>query len=88
MRSELEASSTVFDRIWALRSEQLEAGAALLSRDFGFREAVATNDAPTIRSALANLKTRFDADLAYTVALDGSVVASDGRQRRRRGSPR
>lgn len=79
VRSELEASSTVFDRIWALRSQQLQEGAALLSRDFGFREAVATNDAPTIRSALANLKTRFDADIAYTVGLDGSVVASDGR---------
>ena len=75
---ELEASSTVFDRIWALRSQQLEDGATLLSRDFGFREAVASQDQPTIRSALSNLRVRLGTDLAFIVALDGSAISADG----------
>ena len=79
VRSELEASSTVFDRIWALRAQQLEDGADLLSRDFGFREAVASRDAATITSALANLQGRLGADRAYLVDLTGSVISSDGR---------
>ncbi len=76
---ELTASATVFNRIWALRSEQMQEGAALLSRDFGFREAVASKDAATIRSALGNLASRLGADRAFIVGLDGSATAADGR---------
>ncbi len=79
VRRELESSGTVFDRIWTLRSRQLQDGAALLARDFGFREAVATKDAATIESALGNLRVRFGADLAFIVGLDGNVTAADGR---------
>jgi hypothetical protein len=62
-----------------LRSQQMQEGAALLSRDFGFREAVASKDAATIRSALANLAGRLGADRAFIVGLDGSATAADGR---------
>ena len=79
VRSELEASGTVFDRIWAMRAQQLQDGAELLSRDFGFRAAVATHDAATISSALGNLQTRLRSDLAFIIDLDGSVITSDGR---------
>ena len=44
VRAELVASGTVFDRLWVMRSERLREGANLLSRDFGFREAVATGE--------------------------------------------
>lgn len=77
VRSELTASGTVFDRIWSLRSDQLHEGAALLSRDFGFREAVASGDAATIISAMENLRARFDIDLAFIVNVDGRVFAKD-----------
>jgi EAL domain-containing protein (putative c-di-GMP-specific phosphodiesterase class I)/GGDEF domain-containing protein len=76
---EMTTSATVFNRIWTMRSQQLQEGAGLLSRDFGFREAVATKDAATIRSALANLGQRLGADRAYIVNLNGSAVAADGR---------
>lgn len=79
VRGELQASGTVFDRIWALRKQQLEDGAVLLSRDFGFREAVATGDEATIRSALTNLSGRLGADAAFIVGVDGRVAAADGR---------
>ena len=78
-RQELVASGTVFDRLWTLRSQQLEDGADLLSRDFGFREAVATHDQATIQSALENLRRRLGIDLAFIVDMDGKVTVSDGR---------
>ena len=77
VRGELTASGTVFDRVWSLRSEQLRQGAALLSRDFGFREAVATRDQATIVSAMENLRARLRIDLAFIVGVDGQVTAAD-----------
>lgn len=77
VRSELAATGTVFDRVWSLRSERLREGASLLSRDFGFREAAATGDAPTIGSALENLKNRMGVDHAFMVDAAGQVVGAD-----------
>ncbi len=74
VRDELTASGTVFDRVWSLRSERLREGATLLSRDFGFREAVATGDSATIVSAMENLRRRFSIDRAFIVGVDGKVV--------------
>ena len=48
VRQELIASGSVYDRVWTLRSQSLIASADLLSRDFGFRAAVASGDRPTI----------------------------------------
>lgn len=76
VRSELAATGTVFDRIWSLRSERLREGANLLSRDFGFRAAVATRDAPTIGSALENLRARMGVDYAFMVGVDGQVAGA------------
>ncbi len=78
VREELVASGTVFDRVWALRAAQLENGAGLLSRDFGFREAIASNDQATIRSALDNLKVRLGIDQALMIGADGHLIAADG----------
>ena len=77
VREELAASGTVFDRIWALRTQRLQDGAELLSRDFGFRAAVATHDRPTVESAIANLRQRLGLDLAFTVGVDGEVTGLD-----------
>ena len=71
---ELAVSGTVFDRLWSMRNLQLTNGAALLSRDYGFREAVATRDEATISSALDNLKVRLALDAAFLIRTDGSVV--------------
>ena len=78
VRDELAASAVVFDRVWSLRTGQLENGAALLSQDFGFRAAVATHDGPTIQSALGNLRERLGLDLAIVTGPDGDVIAADG----------
>jgi signal transduction histidine kinase len=78
VRDELNASAVVFDRIWALRMAQMQSGAELLADDFGFKAAVATHDAPTIGSALSNLRRRLGFDAALVVSPDGAVVAADG----------
>lgn len=75
---ELSAGGAVFDRLWALRGRQLADGAAVLSRDFGFREAVATGDAPTVESALDNLRARLGLDRAMLVGMDGTVTGGVG----------
>jgi len=77
VRQELAATGGVFDRVWALRTQRLRDGADLLSRDFGFRAAVATRDAPTITSALANLRGRMGLDLAVMMNVDGELTGVD-----------
>jgi len=77
VRDELVSSGTVFDRVWNLRANQLEGGAGLLSRDFGFREAVASRDEATIRSALENLRVRLGIDMAFIIGVDGRITGVD-----------
>ena len=79
VRDELAVSGMVFDRIWTLRSHELESGANVLARDFGFRAAVATQDAATIQSALDNLRTRLGIDAAFVVGLDGRVLTASSK---------
>jgi EAL domain-containing protein (putative c-di-GMP-specific phosphodiesterase class I)/GGDEF domain-containing protein len=76
VRAELAATGGVFDRVWSLRSERLSEGANLLSRDFGFREAVATRDEPTIVSAMENLRRRLGIDQAFMVGADGQILGA------------
>lgn len=77
VRAELAATGTVFDRVWSLRSERLREGASLLSRDFGFRAAAATGDAPTIGSALENLRGRMGVDHAFMVDAGGQIIGAE-----------
>lgn len=77
VRAEMASSSAVFDRIWKLRSDQLQQTAEVLSRDFGFREAVATADDETMLSALDNIQSRFGFDTALIIRPDGSSISLD-----------
>ncbi|MDO9370351.1 MAG: EAL domain-containing protein [Sphingopyxis sp.] len=73
---DLAANARVFDEIIGLRAQQMRGSADVLSRDFGFREAVATGDEPTIESALASLRQRSRSDAAFVVGLDGIMIGS------------
>ncbi|AQA00969.1 hypothetical protein BWQ93_17115 [Sphingopyxis sp. QXT-31] len=73
---DLAANARVFDEIIALRAQQMRGSADVLSRDFGFREAVATGDEPTIESALVSLRERSRSDAAFVVGLDGVMIGS------------
>ena len=56
----------------------------LLSRDFGFRAAVATGDPGTALSALDNLKARLGLRTAFIVGMDGQCLGPDRSAPRRR----
>ena len=74
VRSELNSSARVINRIWTMHDQELESVARPLALDFGFREAVATDDNETIRSALYNITTRIDVSNAFVVKYDGRIV--------------
>ncbi len=74
---DLAANARVFDEILAARGRQLSDQAGVLARDFGFREAVATGDAPTIASALASLETRVHSNMAFVLTTEGQVLGAD-----------
>ncbi|RYG27856.1 MAG: histidine kinase, partial [Burkholderiales bacterium] len=77
VRAEMASSSAVFDRLWKLRADQLSQTAEVLSRDFGFREAVATGDKETMLSALDNIQSRFSFDTAIIINPDGGMLSLD-----------
>ncbi len=76
----LAAAGEVFERLWEVRAQRLQGGATLLARDYGFRAALATHDAPTADSAVDNLRGRLGLDLAFVVGPDGALVAASDRQ--------
>ena len=76
VRDELAASGEVYEQIWDSRSDQLRQGAAVLAQDYGFREALATGDEATVRSALDNLRKRQGVDGAMILATDGYLTST------------
>jgi len=65
---ELNLGERVWRRLLDQNAQKLRQGAALLAADFGFRDAVGSNDIETIRSALDNHGARIGATL--TALLD------------------
>ena len=63
---------TLLDR----KAQSVTAGAQLLAADYGFREAIATNDADTIASVLANHGARIGATEAALLAPDFRLRAT------------
>ncbi|MGN2411675.1 EAL domain-containing protein [Pseudomonas syringae] len=75
-QAQLEVGSRVFERLIDLRGKRLRDGVQLLAADFGFRDAVASADASTIRSVLLNHGKRINASEMFLLGMDGVVVAS------------
>lgn len=76
VRDEMTAAGAVYSQLWNARSSQLQQGAAVLAQDYGFREAVATNDEATVRSALDNLRARQGVEGAMILGIDGHAVST------------
>jgi diguanylate cyclase (GGDEF)-like protein len=72
---ELVAGARVFDRLLEQDTQRLVQGARLMSADYAFREAIATRDADTITSVLANHGRRIDANVMMLIGLDQRVIA-------------
>ncbi|WP_373488090.1 putative bifunctional diguanylate cyclase/phosphodiesterase [Blastomonas sp.] len=73
---EMATSAATFDKILELQAAQMRTSADVLAADFGFREAFAISDQPTIASALESLRVRADAPLAIMVPLQGDFVST------------
>ena len=76
VRDEMSSAGAVYGQLWEARSAQLRQGAGVLAQDYGFREAVATDDAPTVRSALDNLRARQGVDGALILGVDGHATST------------
>jgi diguanylate cyclase (GGDEF)-like protein len=72
----LQAGGTFVQQLIRFRADQLANGVAVLAADFGFREAVASGDRPTILSAAANHSQRIGADILVLLDTRGRVLVS------------
>ncbi|WP_455808707.1 EAL domain-containing protein [Pseudomonas koreensis] len=75
-QAQLEVGSRVFERLIDLRGKRLRDTVQLVAADFGFRDAVASSDASTIRSVLLNHGKRINASDMFLLGMDGVVIAS------------
>ena len=73
---QLQLGTRVFERLLDVRGRRLRDGVQLLAADFGFRDAVASDDSATIRSALLNHGSRINASDMFLLGMDGKVLAS------------
>jgi len=75
MDQELEQGERVFKQLLAQNQARLEQGAGILSADFAFRQAIATNDTGTILSVLRNHGARVGANVMTLASLENVVRA-------------
>jgi len=75
--ADLETADRIFLRQLDSNQDRLAQATRLLSADFGFREAIATQDGPTLQSALRNHGERIDADLVLLSDNEGHLLAGE-----------
>jgi diguanylate cyclase (GGDEF)-like protein len=73
---QLRSGGSFVQQFIRFRGSQLANGVAVLAADFGFREAVASGDVPTILSAARNNAQRIGADIVLLLDTQGNLVAS------------
>jgi diguanylate cyclase (GGDEF)-like protein len=73
---QLRSGGSFVQQLIRFRAGQLANGVAVLAADFGFREAVASGDVPTILSAARNNAQRIGADIVLLLDTKGALVAS------------
>jgi diguanylate cyclase (GGDEF)-like protein len=71
----LEVGARVWARLDEARQRQLLERVLVLADDFGFKQAIATQDGPTLESMLESAAGRIDAPFAMVLAPDGTVLA-------------
>ena len=71
----LEVGARVWQRLHDARQRQLLERVAVLADDFGFKQAIATQDAPTLESVLESASSRVGAPFGLVLAADGRTLA-------------
>ncbi|MBI2750380.1 MAG: EAL domain-containing protein [Burkholderiales bacterium] len=72
---ELEAGTHVFQRLIEQNQRQLETSATVLSGDFAFRAAIATQDRATVHSVIRNHGLRIGAQAMMVIHPEGTLIA-------------
>ncbi|HVY67151.1 MAG TPA: EAL domain-containing protein [Gammaproteobacteria bacterium] len=80
-------AGVLFDEFMRSRSDQLLTTVNVLASDYGFKQAFASGDHSTIRSALRNHADRAGATVALLLDLDGKVMVSSNGQDRHERAP-
>jgi diguanylate cyclase (GGDEF)-like protein len=75
---QLRSGGSFAQQLIHFRASQLANGVGVLASDFGFREAVASGDGPTILSAATNNAQRIGADMVLVMDTHGKVLVSSG----------
>ncbi len=78
IQEQLEVGEQVFLSFLDHNGESLTQGAKILATDYGFRQAIASNDLETIESALDNHRLRISASAALLYSPNGSRQAVAG----------
>ncbi len=76
--NQLAKAYTVFLNDVETTTSALAEGSRIVASDFGFRQAVASNDRPTIMSAINNLSQRIKADRVILVDLENKIIGDTG----------
>ena len=71
----LQVGARVWERLHEARQRQLLERVAVLSEDFGFKEAIATQDGPTLESMLESASSRVGAPFGLILGADGATLA-------------
>jgi diguanylate cyclase (GGDEF)-like protein len=77
---QLRSAGSVAQQMVRFRASQLASGVSVLATDFGFREAVGSNDTATMLSAAENHASRVGADLVVLLNTQGELLAASPRQ--------
>ncbi|SNS83783.1 diguanylate cyclase/phosphodiesterase [Noviherbaspirillum humi] len=80
LQRELGLGANVFQRLLQHNQRQLDTAATVLSADFAFREAIATQDRETVGSVIHNHGRRIGARVMMAVGRDGRLIASTQRR--------
>jgi diguanylate cyclase (GGDEF)-like protein len=80
IRDQLSLGIPLFKHLLDQKATEKLGSARVLAKDFGFLQAVGTNDKETIESVLTNSRDRIKASLALMVGTDHQIVASTAKQ--------
>jgi len=73
---QLRTAADTAREVLKFRGNQLTSAVEVLTSDFGFKEAIASGDAPTLMSVLTNHRSRIGADVLIVLDPQGHPVAS------------
>lgn len=76
LASKIQLADDYISQYFSDREKNIVLAAELITKDYGFREAVATRDTPTIQSMLENHAARIDAEYFVITDNDGQSLAA------------